>query len=150
MFDEFVIRSGNVLFSHEFNEAEDWILEEDHAQAGTLVVMKLDNNTSRTFKQVFDNFSSGDDYAFTKTVVPVRLAQYGDERLVSRSQAKRLLTRVDKFKVVMFDFSGVEAIGQAFADEVFRVFRKQHPDIQIMSLYTNEEVAQMISRAEGD
>ena len=98
---------------------------------------------------MFDSVSSGDDDAFTKTVVPVRLAQYGDERLVSRSQAKRLLAGVDKFRVVVFDFSGVEAVGQAFADEVFRVFKKQHPEMQIMSLNASKDVAQMISRAES-
>jgi anti-sigma regulatory factor (Ser/Thr protein kinase)/biotin operon repressor len=149
MFDEFAILSGSVYFSHEFNKAEDWICERDGFQSGTTVFMKLNNNTSRTSKQVFDSFSSGDDYAFTKTVVPVRLAQYGDERLVSRSQAKRLLAGVDKFRVVVFDFSGVEAIGQAFADEVFRVFKKQHPEIQIMSINASKDVAQMISRAES-
>jgi anti-sigma regulatory factor (Ser/Thr protein kinase)/biotin operon repressor len=149
MFDDFGILSGNVSFLHEFNQAEDWIFEENKSRTGTTVFMKLNNNTSRTAKEVFDNFSSGDDYAFTKTVVPVRLVQYGKEMLVSRSQAKRLLTNVDKFKVVMFDFSGIEAIGQAFADEIFRVFKKQHPEMEIMSLNTNKEVAQMISRAES-
>ena len=149
MFDKFAILSGNVYFSHEFNKAEDWILESDGSHPGTTVFMNLHNNTARTPKQVFDSFSSGDDYAFTKTVVPVRLAQYGDERLVSRSQAKRLLAGVDKFRVVVFDFSGVEAIGQSFADEVFRVFKKQHPEMQIMSLNASKEVAQMISRAES-
>ncbi|MGB3199714.1 MAG: ATP-binding protein, partial [Nodosilinea sp.] len=108
MFDEFAILSGSIYFSHEFNKAEDWILERDGFKSGTTVFMKLNNNTSRTSKQVFDSFSSGDDYAFTKTVVPVRLAQYGNERLVSRSQAKRLLAGVDKFKVVVFDFAGVD------------------------------------------
>jgi anti-sigma regulatory factor (Ser/Thr protein kinase) len=149
MFDRFAILSGNVYFSHEFNKAEDWILEGDGYQSGTTVFMKLNNNTSRTSKQIFDNFSSGDDYAFTKTVVPVRLAQYGDEKLVSRSQAKRLLAGVDRFKVVVFDFSGVDAVGQAFADEVFRVFKKQHPEIQLMSLDASQDVAQMISRAQS-
>lgn len=48
--------------------------------------------------------------------------------LDSRSQAKRLLARVDKFKKVIFDFDDVEPIGQAFADEVFCVFAKQHID----------------------
>jgi anti-sigma regulatory factor (Ser/Thr protein kinase)/biotin operon repressor len=149
MFDEFRILSGNVLFSHEFNKIEDWIFEISNLLSGTLVVMKLSNNTARTSKQVFDSFSSGDEYAFTKTVVPVRLAQYGDETLVSRSQAKRLLARVDKFKVVVFDFSGVEAVGQAFADEVFRVFKNQHPEIDLASLNTNKDVEQMIRRAQS-
>lgn len=149
MLDDFTIISGKVYFSHEFNQAEDWISEGHNPPSGTAVCMKLGNATSRTSKQVFDSFSSGDDYAFTKTIVPVSLAQYGDETLVSRSQAKRLLAGVDKFKVAVFDFSGVESVGQAFADEVFRVFKRQHPEIEIASVNANKAVAQMISRAES-
>jgi anti-sigma regulatory factor (Ser/Thr protein kinase)/biotin operon repressor len=149
MFDGFQIRSGGVYFSHEFNKPEDWISERDKSKGGTAVLMKLSNNTSRTSKQIFDNFSSGDDYAFTKTVVPVRLAQYGEETLVSRSQAKRLLARVEKFKVVIFDFTDVSTIGQAFADEIFRVFRNQNPEIEMTWLNASKEVEQMIRRAES-
>ena len=126
---------------------EDWILENQKFQTGTGVFMKLKNNTARTVKKVFDEFTSGDEYGFTKTVVPVKLAQYGDEKLISRSQAKRLMMRVDRFKVVILDFDNVETIGQAFADEVFRVFAKQHPNIEIVPLRTNRNVKQMIHRA---
>jgi len=149
VFDNFTIVSGNVYFSHTHGEVEDWILENQKSQSGTGVFMKLNNNTDRTTKQVFDSFTSDEEYGFTKTVVPVRLAQYGDEKLISRSQAKRLLARVDRFKIVIFDFDGIETIGQAFADEVFRVFRKQHPEVECHHIKTNKEVAQMISRAES-
>lgn len=149
MFDAFRILSGNVYFSHEFANEEDWILQSDHKSHGTLVLMRLHNHTSRTLRKVFDQFSVGDDYAFKKTVVPVRLAQYGDDALVSRSQARRLLTRVDRFSVVHFDFDGVASIGQAFADEVFRVFASAHPEIQISAVNANAEVKRMISRAKA-
>lgn len=147
MFDSFTILSGNVYFSHMHGEVEDWIFEHQESQTGTVVVMKLSNQSPRTSKQVFDNFTSDDDYGFTKTVVPVRLTQYGDDKLVSRSQAKRLLNRVDKFKIVIFDFNDVESIGQAFADEIFRVFANRHPDMELVSLNANSSVNQMISRA---
>lgn len=147
MFDDFAILSGQVYFSHKYDEIEDWILEQQKFQTGTGAFMILRNNTSRTTKQIFDEFTSGEDYAFSKTVVPVRLAQYGDEKLISRSQAKRLLDRVDRFRVVIFDFDEVEIIGQAFADEVFRVFSQQHPEIEIIPAHTNKNVQQMISRA---
>ena len=147
IFDDFRILSGNVYFSHTHDEVEDWIIENQRYQTGTGVFMKISNNTVRTTKQVFDSFTSDEDYGFTKTVVPVRLAQYGDEKLVSRSQAKRLLDRVDKFKTVIFDFDEVESIGQAFADEVFRVFQRQHPDIELIYTKTNKSVQEMISRA---
>jgi len=109
--------------------------------------MEIANNTSRATKQVFDSFTTDDDYGFIKTVVPVRLTQYGDDKLVSRSQAKRLLARIDRFKTVILDFDAVETIGQAFADEVFRVFKHHHPEIELTYMKANKNVRQMIKRA---
>jgi anti-sigma regulatory factor (Ser/Thr protein kinase) len=147
MFDEFVIFSGEVYFSHEFDKKEDWILQLGAAGGGTLVRMMLHNHTARTLKKVFDRFTSDDEYGFTKTVVPVKLMRYGDDNLVSRSQAKRLLARFDRFKVVILDFAGVATIGQAFADEVFRVFGSKHPEVELVAIHASSEVKRMISRA---
>jgi hypothetical protein len=149
MFDEFGILSGGVYFSHEFGDAEDWILEPT-PHDGTTVLMKLHNHTARTAKKIFDQYSSDDEeYRFNKTVVPVKLAQYGNDQLVSRSQAKRLVARVELFKVVIFDFREVEMIGQAFADEIFRVFAGRHPEIAIHALHANSAVKRMIERAKS-
>jgi len=150
MFDDFEILSGGIFFSHKFGEKEDWILERDKFKSGTSVWMKLNNHTSRTSKKVFDKFTSDDDYGFTKTVVPVKLAQYGDDKLVSRSQAKRLLVRFDRFKTVVLDFNGVDSIGQAFADQVFRVFQKMHPEVELLEVNTNDSVKAMIRRAKSN
>ena len=147
MFDEFMISSGEVFFSHEFDEKEDWILQSSAAGGGTLVKMVLHNHTARTTKKVFDKFTSDDEYGFTKTVVPVKLMRYGDDKLVSRSQAKRLLARFDRFKTVVLDFSGVAMVGQAFADEVFRVFRSKNPGVELVPIHASSEVKRMISRA---
>jgi len=81
------------------------------------------------------------------TVVPVRLAQYGDDKLISRSQAKRLLARLDRFKTVLFDFKAVETIGQAFADEIFRVFAQGHPNIEIIPINATPEIQQTVNAA---
>ena len=148
MFDAFQILSGGVFFSHKFGDEKDWIMEVKHGD-GTVVRMRLHNHTARTLRKVFDQFSSGEDYGFNKTVVPVELAQYGDDKLVSRSQAKRLLARVELFKTVVFDFTGVATIGQAFADEIFRVFVQQHPNIEVHSVHANSEVKRMIERAKA-
>jgi anti-sigma regulatory factor (Ser/Thr protein kinase) len=147
MFDNFTISSGSVFFSHTHNEVEDWILQHETEQGGTLVAMKLSNTSTRNTKNIFDEFAAPDDYGFTKTVVPVRLAQYGDDKLISRSQAKRLLARIDRFETVIFDFDKVDSIGQAFADEIFRVFANHHPEINLMYVETNTDVANMIKRA---
>lgn len=149
MFDEYAILSGGVYFSHEYNKPEDWIIERKNPGTGTTVFMKMSNNSARKIKAIFDEYASGEDYGFDKTVVPVSLARYGNEHLVSRSQAKRLLARVDRFKIVIFDFEGIDQIGQAFADEVFRVFNNRHPDIQFYFIHTTQEVEKMILRALG-
>jgi hypothetical protein len=47
------------------------------SKSGTLVSMTLENHTVRTTKKVFDAFSSTDEDGFTKTIVPVRLSQFG-------------------------------------------------------------------------
>ena len=148
MFDKFQILSGATFFSHDFGEPEDWILERAKTSSGTAVWMRLHNHTARTLNKVFDKFSTDDDYGFTTTVVPVRLAQYGDDLLVSRSQAKRLLARVDRFKTVLLDFSGVSAIGQAFADEIFRVFSNHHPQVELTAIKANSAIKRMINRAQ--
>jgi anti-sigma regulatory factor (Ser/Thr protein kinase) len=150
LLDSFDILSCGVFFTHTFGVDEDWILERPESADGTTVFMKLNNHSSRTDKQIFDQYSSGDDYGFTKTVVPVRLAQYGDDKLISRSQAKRLLARVDRFKTVLFDFKGVETIGQAFADEIFRVFAQSHPDIEIIPTNATTQVQQMVNAVRID
>jgi anti-sigma regulatory factor (Ser/Thr protein kinase) len=146
IFDSFSIHSGGVFFFHRFGTPEDWVLEGSDI-SGTTVRMSLSNHTTRQVSDVFGQFHTADDFGFTKTVVPVRLAQYGDDKLVSRSQAKRVLARIQLFKSVIFDFEGVDSIGQAFADEIFRVFAKLHPAIDISAVNASPRVNQMIQHA---
>ncbi|MGH8190889.1 MAG: STAS-like domain-containing protein [Rhodanobacteraceae bacterium] len=46
------------------------------------------------------------------------------------------------------NFTGVTTIGPAFADEIFRVFALQHPEVEIAAVHAVPEVQQMIRRAE--
>jgi len=147
MFDSFDILSGGVSFSHAEGEVNDWIRDNPRYQQGTTVWMRLRNQTSRTTKKIFDEYVSGEDYDFSRTVVPVVLAQYVGNPLISRSQAKRVLARVDLFRTVVFDFSAVESIGQAFADEIFRVFAHAHPEIELQFIHATAAVRRMIARA---
>jgi anti-sigma regulatory factor (Ser/Thr protein kinase) len=149
MFDEFQILSGGVYFSHKFGDQVDWILERSKYESGTAVWMKINNHTARSTRKVFDQYSSEDDIGFSKTIIPVQLTQYGDDKLVSRSQAKRLLARVDRFRTVILDFEGVDLIGQAFADEVFRVFAKRNPELELVFVNANAAVKRMILRAQS-
>jgi anti-sigma regulatory factor (Ser/Thr protein kinase) len=122
---------------------------QNSSSKGTWVTMVIRKNSSTVLKDVFDHYTTDapDDMTFSKTVVPVRLARVGSENLISRSQAKRLLARVDQFKNVQLDFSEVPEIGQAFADEIFRVFALAHPEIVLEAVNANPDVQRMIKRA---
>src|SRR5688500_15597664 len=76
-----------------------------------------------------------------------KLASFGDESLVSRSSARRVLARAERFDEVLLDFAGIRAVGQAFADEIFRVFANVHPDVNLTHINTSDQVAAMIRRA---
>lgn len=156
MFDKFGLFSRQLRFFCK--DGADWLVDTNDTgpdaysqiSAGTGVYMAIATNSKRTSKEVFDRFSESEqDYGFTRTRVPVILAKVGSENLVSRSQAKRLLARFERFKEVILDFKGVPMIGQAFADEVFRVFSNQHPDVRLHYLNTVPDVEQMIRRALG-
>lgn len=144
--DEFDIVSGHLHFTHG-ERRPDRIVERSAEAPGTAVFLRLANDSSRTMKSVFDRFSDAEDYTFDRTVVPIRMAQHEGEKLVSRSQAKRVAHRFERFRHVVLDFAEVEEIGQAFADELFRVFAANHPEIRLIPENTSPDVARMISRA---
>lgn len=55
----------------------------------------------------------------------MKLFEHGTQ-FVSRSEARRLMHGLKKFKKVTLDFRGVKGVGQGFADEVFRVWPAAH------------------------
>ncbi len=146
VFDEFDIHSRQLCFMHGRGNS-DWLMERAVDTPGTIVFMRLDSYSTRTVKEVFDRFAAPEEYTFAKTLVPVRLAQYEGEKLVSRSQAKRLYLRFERFRHVLLDFDQVSEIGQAFADELFRVFPSAHPEVELIPLNMNAAVERMVERA---
>jgi hypothetical protein len=146
VFDAYDIRSGNLFFMHDDGKL-DILTEREKGSHGTLVIMRIDNDSQKASKDVFDRFSSPDEYTFDKTIVPVRLAIHEGEKLVSRSQAKRITMRFEMFRHVILDFDGVSEIGQAFADEIFRVFQNAHPDILMAPVNMTSAVNDMVNRA---
>jgi len=151
VFDHFLIYSGDLIFSHNDGDKNDYLLHNKNDEVSTDVLMGIALNSDKNLKSVFDKFSGNEDenFAFNKTVVPVKLALYEGERLVSRSQAKRILNRVEKFKTVLLDFQGVDFIGQAFADEVFRVFTRNNPHIELVPIHITKDVEQTIQAAKS-
>lgn len=147
MFDQFQIEANGLHYDHDVRDKHDWLLEIDRPATGTIVYMSIPANSQRRAREVFDEYTTGDNFGFDKTVVPVRLARIGNENLVSRSQAKRLVARFEGFKTVLLDFTGVDEIGQAFADEIFRVFANLHPAVALVEIHASPDVERMIIRA---
>ncbi len=146
--DAYDIRSGKLHFVHD-DWGADILMERTAETPGTVVLMRLANDSKRTLKEVFEEFAAPEEFTFSKTIVPVKLAQHEREKLVSRSQAKRLTMRFERFQTVVLDFAGVEEIGQAFADEVFRVFQQAHPGTKLLPINLTTEVGNMVKRATG-
>jgi hypothetical protein len=48
----------------------------------------------------------------------------------------------------VLDFERIGSIGQAFADEIFRVFANAHPEVELIATNAAPDVQQMIRRAE--
>ena len=54
---------------------------------------------------------------------------------------------IELFTHVVLDFTGVELVGQGFADELFRVWQSEHPEAELTLTGANRGVALMTSRA---
>lgn len=150
MFENFSILSGELVYSARASEDDDWLFEFADGKPinGTSVWMTISKYSTRTTQEVFDRFA-GVEEGFSKTHVPVALARYGDDKLVSRSQARRVLTRFEKFREVSLDFTGVETIGQPFADEIFRVFSEKNPKVTITYSHASAQIDKMIAWVRG-
>jgi len=119
---------------------------------GTQVYIAIETESDKHLDDVFKRYTNthpDSDYGFDKTEVRVKLYLMGGIH-VSRSQARRVLSGLEKFKTVILDFENVPTVGQAFADEIFRVFKNKHSDIQLIPTNMNEGVNFMINRVEGN
>jgi anti-sigma regulatory factor (Ser/Thr protein kinase) len=116
---------------------------------GTTVYLAIPLDTARSLDQVLRaRSSSGQAYANERTVVPLHvLSQDAGGVLATRAEAKRAVARLALFKSAEIDFAGVHDIGQGFADEMFRVFRQRHPQVELVPLRMSPRVAEMVYSA---
>jgi hypothetical protein len=149
MFDHFEISANNLNFHHDDNFKFNLLNEEKSVfPDGTTVFMSIALDSKRTATDVYNEFTKApEDFDFSKTIVPMKLARFGDEQLVSRSQAKRLIARFERFKTVILDFSGIQEVGQAFADELFRVYANKFPEVELVPKNMSNQIEKMWLRA---
>ncbi len=131
-----------------FNNAlDDIFIKETKETIGTWVDFKIALKSKRNLSGVFKEYSDK-AFSFAKTETKVSLYKI-DTDFISRSQARRIVSGLDKFKKILLDFRGVDTVGQAFADEVFRVWQKMHPKIKIEHRNANKNIEFMIKRAKS-
>jgi anti-sigma regulatory factor (Ser/Thr protein kinase) len=132
------------------NKIKDIFFEKlNHKLQGTKVTFTISTNSNKHLIDMFTKYQTNpDEPAFDKTEIQIRLYTMGTI-YISRSQARRVLSGLDKFKTVTFDFTNVPTIGQAFADEIFRVYKNAHSDIDIIPVNMNEAVSFMVARAQA-
>jgi anti-sigma regulatory factor (Ser/Thr protein kinase) len=114
---------------------------------GTKVRFNIKEDSSRELVNIFNEYA-GIDYAFDKTKIQIKLFS-GGRNYISRSEARRVMAGIDKFKTIILNFKDIETIGQGFADEVFRVWKIAHPEIEIKIENANDDVMFMINRTVG-
>jgi anti-sigma regulatory factor (Ser/Thr protein kinase) len=142
--DWFEISSGTLRWVVDNRRGDMAVGALDPRVTGTEVRFEVDTDADRDLNQVFAEYT--EDFEFSKTRAVIRLFAIGTD-FVSRSQAKRLVHGLEAFREVVFDFNGVNLVGQGFADEVFRVWAKEHPEVQLIPTDMNDAVAFMIERA---
>lgn len=113
---------------------------------GTKVAFMISLSNKKHLSNIFKDYSADpDEPNFDKTTVLVKLYTMGTI-YVSRSQARRVLAGLDKFRHIILDYDKVPTIGQAFADEIYRVFQNKQPNIKLETVNANESVQFMIDR----
>jgi len=148
--DDFALHSHGLSFEVENHKQHDMFVSElpqREKVKGTSVVFSIKQKTRKNLKELFDQFTVT-DATFDKTHIELRLIKK-EGAFVSRSEAKRLLYGLDSFRWITIDFKNMTGIGQAFADEVFRVFQNHYPDIRLEAVNMSDTVRFMIERAKN-
>ncbi len=148
--DVFDIHANESAFQCRSWERRSWSAGRPAAKVGTSVFMAIQLDTPRSLDAVLRAYSHDNlGYGFEKTVVPLHLLGTDGVALASRADAKRVVSRLALFRYAEIDFSGITEIGHGFADELFRVFRRDHPELQIEATGMAPRVEAMVRSVEA-
>jgi hypothetical protein len=143
MGNAFSIKANGLIWIVDNARDDQWIARAPEAP-GTSVDLQVSLTTTVTPKSVFERYSH--DFEFDTSRVVVKLFERGGE-YVSRSEAKRIVAGLERFREVVLDFNRVESVGQGFADEIFRVWARAHPETKLVPDRMNDVVTFMVERA---
>ncbi|MFZ2987313.1 STAS-like domain-containing protein [Ideonella sp.] len=148
--DVFDLHANAVAFQHRDWDPSHWVRGKAMRQAGSAIYMAIALDTERTLDEVLRSASlDGASYGIERTRLPLRLMTSEHVSLESRAQARRVASRLGNFREAELDFSGVERIGQGFADELFRVFGRDQTSMQLVVRNASQKVAAMIATVQA-
>jgi hypothetical protein len=110
---------------------------------GTRAYFEVEIESQRSPEEVYSE--STEAFELSKRRLVVKLFAVG-VRFMSRSEARRLMNGLERYTEIILDFKGVEAVGQGFVDEVFRVWPTAHPDARIRAIHMEPVVRFMVDR----
>jgi hypothetical protein len=139
--DELVIKGSGKKLVFD-NGRDDVFINDIQPIVGTAVQFSVKERSKKQLRKVFEEYAD-EGYEFSRTIVKIQLFNTEGD-YVSRSQARRVLAGLEKFKTLVLDFKGVQTVGQAFADEVFRVWQRNHAAIRIEVRNANDNVQFMV------
>ena len=65
---------------------------------------------------------------------------------IARSSARELFPRLEGESTVILNFADVEEVGQAFVHELFVVWKRNHPDVELEIVNACDDVNFMVKR----
>ena len=150
--DKLVITSYDyqLIFNNSIKDYAIKPLDSSDFFLGTRIFFTISRDTSKSLGAIFEKYSlNNSTFTFDTTSIPVKLFESGDV-WISRSQAKRILSGLENYQKIIFDFAGIEIAGQGFIDEIFSVFHRAHPNITLEAINTTKTLDILISRALHD
>jgi len=148
--DVFDLHANAFAFQHREWDAQSWKQGRAMRQQGSAIYLAIALDTSRTLDDVMRSASlDARNYSIERTTLPLRLIVNEDTGLESRAQARRVASRLTEFKQAELDFTGIDHIGQGFADELFRVFGRNQSAVQLVVKNASPRVTAMIDLAQA-
>nr|WP_295081714.1 DUF4325 domain-containing protein [uncultured Roseateles sp.] len=148
--DVFDIHANNTAFQRRAWESAGWQPGRPMPRQGSSIYMAIALDTQRTLDQVLEAWSmDGSGIEFDQTVIALRLLAGPGQALDSRAQARRVAARLPQFKRAEINFDGVSDVGHGFTDELFRVFARAHPQVELLPTHMTARTAALIKSAQS-
>jgi anti-sigma regulatory factor (Ser/Thr protein kinase)/uncharacterized protein (DUF1330 family)/predicted transcriptional regulator len=143
--DQLVIKSSGkrIIFDSRIHDVA---IDKTTVKKGTTVDFMIELKSNKNLASIFSHYT-GEEYEFSKTEVQIALYKAGGA-FISRSQARRMLVGMGKFNHLVLDFQKVATIGQGFADEIFRIWKRNNPKAIVEVRHANENIKMMIAHVQ--